>query len=717
MSFKIIAIRPMAKCNPQFLKNLKPLEFYTFYNDYTFKMIPDENKIEFTYKKSIPDDFFYVKRFNSKEELPINISAIVGKNGSGKSSIVELMYVAFYNLALERGIIKKAEKEESDIKFNDQIGDVFLHIQQLISNHTLRAHDHIVNDELKKDIRDIGTLKYNLEKLSAFLEPDAAHEILPVKDINVQVVFSAADKYYIFNAVGLGGNIHELTATDAKGFQIDLKDTPMDIYDELIKGGLFYNLVINYSLHALNSNELGYWIENIFHKNDGYQTPVVLNPFREEGTINVNTENYLVRSRLLVNVLQSNSAFLEVTPFNKIKTLSIKFDEQKSKKLDNDGDTEKDSDFLFEKIFETFLAPHIISSNTVVIRDTAFNSKIMKYIVNKLVKVTKQYKVYEKFKDVDLYDTGNFNYLNRLKEDDSHVVLKLKQAIHFLYFNNLTGGSEDSVYTHFNNASLQNETYLEDISLLSVELNKRAQDYGIDLLALLPPSFLYVDYIFENEGYFSKLSSGEKQNIYTMNSLLYHLGNINSVHTNTERNSPEDLIAYDFVNVVFDEIELYYHPEMQRSFINELLTNLVKLDINNIKGINFIFITHSPFILSDIPSSNVMFLEVKKKRNELKPFAFQNNRVNHNVMTFAANVNNLLSDGFFMNQGYMGEYAKNKINRLITELESQKTKYDGQKQEDNNLLIQQIGEPLLKNTLLDLHLDKIMNSTQFIKKP
>lgn len=36
MSFKLIAIRPLKECNPNYLKNLKTNQLYKFYNDYIF---------------------------------------------------------------------------------------------------------------------------------------------------------------------------------------------------------------------------------------------------------------------------------------------------------------------------------------------------------------------------------------------------------------------------------------------------------------------------------------------------------------------------------------------------------------------------------------------------------------------------------------------------------------------------------------------------------
>lgn len=126
MSFKILAIRPLSNCNSKFLKNLKQNQIYQFYNDYEFKD-SDEKKIQdflnfreveyIEFNPSVPTNLYNLKRKdNSIKDLEVNISAIVGKNGSGKSSLVELLYVAFYNLAVTEGIINKGrEKNISNV--------------------------------------------------------------------------------------------------------------------------------------------------------------------------------------------------------------------------------------------------------------------------------------------------------------------------------------------------------------------------------------------------------------------------------------------------------------------------------------------------------------------------------------------------------------------------------------------------------------------------
>ena len=73
-----------------------------------------------------------------------------------------------------------------------------------------------------------------------------------------------------------------------------------------------------------------------------------------------------------------------------------------------------------------------------------------------------------------------------------------------------------------------------------------------------------------------------------------------------------------------------------------------------------LFVTHSPFILSDVIKHNILYLE-------------KGEGVNHRmkVNTFASNINDLLAESFFLSGGFVGEYAKDIINELVDYLLSQ----------------------------------------------
>jgi predicted ATP-binding protein involved in virulence len=104
------------------------------------------------------------------------------------------------------------------------------------------------------------------------------------------------------------------------------------------------------------------------------------------------------------------------------------------------------------------------------------------------------------------------------------------------------------------------------------------------------------------------------------------------------------------MNVIFDEVELYYHPEMQRQFTNIMMKTLKSVQFTNMRGINIMIVTHSPFVLSDIPESNVLCLG--EGDNEV-------------TKTLGGNIMEMLSSSFFMNNS-IGDAIKEEISAIVT---------------------------------------------------
>ena len=135
-----------------------------------------------------------------------------------------------------------------------------------------------------------------------------------------------------------------------------------------------------------------------------------------------------------------------------------------------------------------------------------------------------------------------------------------------------------------------------------------------------------------------------------------------------------------FKNIIlFDESFDYLHPEWQKKLLNYLI-NVTDPK----KSFHFILTTHSPFILSDIPKENIIFLDNSKQ-------------VDVDINTFGANIHTLLSHGFFMEDGLMGEFAKEKINEVIKFLNDKESEI--KEKEDAQNIINTIGEPIIKNQL------------------
>lgn len=142
--------------------------------------------------------------------------------------------------------------------------------------------------------------------------------------------------------------------------------------------------------------------------------------------------------------------------------------------------------------------------------------------------------------------------------------------------------------------------------------------------------------IMKNDIRFGELSFGEKYAIHLLSSLYIRItNNIQSI-------------------IFLDEVTLSMHPSLEKNFINVLLKIVQKASENSEEqlSVHFIITSHSPFILSDLQKENIIFLKNGKVDNpDIK-------------QTFGANIHTLLSDGFFMSDGLMGEFAKNKIKTI-----------------------------------------------------
>ena len=188
------------------------------------------------------------------------------------------------------------------------------------------------------------------------------------------------------------------------------------------------------------------------------------------------------------------------------------------------------------------------------------------------------------------------------------------------------------------------------------------------------------------------LSSGE-QSILTMVSRFYKLSDGRD-HNELKKN----------LIILMDEGDLYFHPEWQRVFMNDLLEYLPK--IFGDRKMQFILAANTPYLASDLPKSNVIFL--KKTKDDTIVLNPENDREN----TFAANIHTLLSDSFFVSN-FVGEFAANKIEKLLEYLVNP---------QDSDLFtpemakkhINIIGEPLIRNRLLDIYYDQFPHEEKSI---
>ena len=146
--------------------------------------------------------------------------------------------------------------------------------------------------------------------------------------------------------------------------------------------------------------------------------------------------------------------------------------------------------------------------------------------------------------------------------------------------------------------------------------------------------------------------------------------------------------------ILIDEGDLYFHPQWQKEYVSRLLQFIPF--IFPYKNLQFILTTHSPFITSDLPKQNLIFLERNSDRECIIADPLQQPE------TFGANIHELYTESFFLSDGLMGEFARANINGLIKEINERQriTLNDFNKHFKKRIHI--IGEEFIKTKLLEL---------------
>ena len=150
-------------------------------------------------------------------------------------------------------------------------------------------------------------------------------------------------------------------------------------------------------------------------------------------------------------------------------------------------------------------------------------------------------------------------------------------------------------------------------------------------------------------------------------------------------------VHYRNMMLVLDEVEICFHPEYQRQFISRLRDMLAKFRFNKYCSICIIIATHSPFILSDIPQQNILYLKNGQCVNDIV-----------SINPYAANVNDILHQSFFLDKTFMGDYALERMQKLLSDIESYGKKKINRNIEDLKKEINLIGDKFLKQQLTAL---------------
>lgn len=208
-----------------------------------------------------------------------------------------------------------------------------------------------------------------------------------------------------------------------------------------------------------------------------------------------------------------------------------------------------------------------------------------------------------------------------------------------------------------------------------------------------------------------KLSTGEKSLIDMYASIYDYL----------KRRNGKDYMYAENCILLLDEPEQGYHPLWKKKFIQAITTTLPELFKINpvVKNLQIIFTTHDPLTLSDIPNNNIIYLE-KVKKDNVHITKVLNKKEQKSKKSFGANINDLLSDSFFIEDSLIGDFAKDKIEETIKWINKTKKhptdvlieKYNYYKQ-----IIEIIDEPIIGIKLSEMFEElKRMDNNEFKKE-
>lgn len=643
----IIGIRIKDGCDPNILKNLKP-GWYPF-GDY---IEPTKTNGYKWRKGNVMSDRLY----QLHPKMPqISVSCVIGMNGSGKTTLFDILFRILNNFI---SFLPKTDKYD---------------MYSVEYEYGLNASLYFEVDGI------IGCIE-NIER-KGMDEFDKKGESNLYLGLNADGIFSKVNK------------------GDYRGV----------LYE------LFYTIGVNYSIHSMRFEEYNgtdsynNWLCNLFHNEADYLIPITFSPYRVGGQIDVTLDDYLANRRIMTLAILFHSQEKELIKGYKPQKVSYSISEKYLKEREDSIDNLANRRHVyssFPKIKELMHTSWERRINTRIGKNYEdIKTHIIKALSYETLWICMTYKSYiETFhlEEIALAEERNDNnpenkgqydaIIEKLYEqsDKNSITIEISQIFSFLlnYKKQANGGN----------------ITIDDFISENLPHGKNTFRTFNEVYKILPPHFYDVDLYFAKDGDnnhlipLSQFSSGEKQLLYNISAVLYHVFNI--------ANTKEEygITTYKHINIVLDEVELYSHPEFQRKYIASLIDMLAGLHIDNtkIRSINMIIATHSPFILSDVPKENVLCL--KDGKRQIVDFE-----------TYCANIYDILNNSFFLDYP-MGESARRVLDVIIQEYNHRRDNRKHFSQVKDNRCFYEylkdiISEPYLKSNV-SMMIDCILNYNQ-----
>ncbi|MCS0788230.1 AAA family ATPase [Cytobacillus firmus] len=354
--------------------------------------------------------------------------------------------------------------------------------------------------------------------------------------------------------------------------------------------------------------------------------------------------------------------------------------------------------YEFEQFISAFEKEDVASFYFNISIESSFKKEVIKILTQSFCiqigyLLTKYYIDDEEF--IKTYDNAkkgnNFfeiihkNLINQIKENENNkgILKSIKKSLNENYKNYLC------LLNYINNLEFQSDemgNYLDSNSSITNEFIKFYKE-----------KFYYTS-IFSF--YWSEMSSGQLSLLNLFGRFYDSLNEIQQDLLDEENDTNEGKLTLKDLEylLLIDECDLYFHPQWQKDWLYYFLKLIEVLFKGNVQ---VILTTHSPFVLSDFPNTNVTFLSNKSKALTIS------NDIEGSARTFGANINELFTNSFFINDGLMGKFSKNKINNFIRDLMNTTPDDVIKNKSKYKKFIDLIGEPFIKSKLLKIYNEKL----------
>ena len=618
----------------------------------------------------------------------IEVNAVIGKNGCGKTSFMQALYAFF---------------EGNVLKPNERIMIVFRNgtIYTTINNKPQRFKSCQTEIEVKWNIEklknkqdlcclyytnvlDYQYIDYNNpyeENITNLSLTNQIYNYLNVRYSNNRIsnYFSIADdmlKSFFFNEfkkqIMLLNELLEQDRTNLnlpipKYIRITLKDkyTLIDDLDYRFKEGreldiLFEKVLNTKSLIKVNS-------DNPFNHFLNYLSLCVLAALVYSVCFSI--ESNIIDSQESIDLifLKNNKRYYSSFSFSERSFIIFEL-------LNNIISTIKKQ----KKDITNYQSWIIVKNlfNTIILFNTPLDSFINDYLDANILELHKKF--YKKFYSKGRNQTENKETYRSFQifEDDWGEELNLEIK------NTLTILADSAVLLsrivyYFSTLKDSPEIVIKSNTELWIDLTKnKAKSFYF--LKQLWNRYQSIGVFYEYMFFSWNLSSGEYARWSMFAKMYYQLMEIK----NRLKYNIENLI------ILFDEADMLLHPEWQQNFVEHIIV-FMKMMFPSIQT-QIIIATHSPIMLSDIPKQNTLLIEKNPETGKIETV--------DGSETFAANIFSLYQDSFFIKDTGIGSFAKRKLIEMVNDIHSKEENYKFSNEELLNQ-IDTVGDVYLRAKL------------------